>query len=74
MSSKVMNNKDLRWIVLSYLQTKPDIVCCTCKKTCVWNKKVVNRYIELPILDYTQIFYQCIQCNWIGNTRDIMGF
>ena len=69
-----MNSKYLRWNILCYLQTKPDIVCCTCKKICVRRKKVINRYIELPILDHAQIFYQCIQCNWICNTRDIMGY
>ena len=53
MSEIVMNNKDLRRIILSYFRTKPDIICCTCKKPCVWNKKMVNRYIELPVLDFT---------------------
>ena len=73
MSEKVMNNKDLRNIILSYFRTKAEIECCSCKKPCVFNKKVINRYVEIPTLDYTVIFYQCLECHWSMQTRDILG-
>ena len=73
MSSKVMNNKDLRRIILSYMKSKNDIICTTCKKICKRNRKTIKRYIELPVLDFKVIYYQCLECNWIANTRDIMG-
>ena len=68
-----MNNTDLRNIILSYFRKKAEIICTTCKKPCVYNKKVVNRYVEIPILDYTVIYYQCLKCHWSSQTRDILG-
>ena len=70
----VMNNIDLRRIILSYFREKHEIVCYTCKKTCVWGNKTIKMYVELPTKDYSVIYYQCLECNWIANTRDIMGY
>ena len=34
----VMNNNDLRNIIFSYFRKKPEKICVTCQKVCVWNK------------------------------------
>ena len=67
---KVMNNNDLRRIILSYFRTEPEISCQNCKKVCMWNGKIVNRYMAIPILDHTVVYYQCMQCYWFSETRD----
>ena len=61
-SFKVMNNNDLRGIIFSYFRKHPEIICCTCNKVCVWNKKEVRRYTSYPILDATVIINQCFEC------------
>ena len=38
-SEKVMNNDDLKGIIISYLRKTPKISCLTCGKCCVWDKK-----------------------------------
>lgn len=70
----VMNNKDLRRIIFSFFRNKPEIVCSTCKKACVFNGKIVRKYIDIPILDHTVIYHQCQQCYWSAGTREIMGY
>ena len=45
--SKVMNNRYLRWIILSYLRKEPKIICMFCKNVCVWDVKVKN-YYQVP--------------------------
>jgi hypothetical protein len=72
MSEKVMNNFDLRNIIFSYFRKKPEITCQKCKKVCVWNKKIIRKYIEIPILDYTIIYYQCTDCYWDSTLLDFM--
>ena len=50
MSSKiVMNNNNLRKIIFSYFRKKPEIVCHKCNKVCKWNKKEINRYVDIGI-------------------------
>ena len=70
MSEKVMNNNDLRNIILSYFRKEPKIICCTCKKVCVWSEKVIRKYIEIPTCDYTVIYKQCMDCNYTAGNRD----
>ncbi len=72
MSEKVMNNKDLRNIIFSYFRKEPEIVCQKCKNVCVWNNRKIRNYIEIPILDFTAIFYKCINCYWESSTLDFM--
>ena len=33
MAEKVMNNNDLRRIILSYFRTEPQIICNNCKRS-----------------------------------------
>jgi hypothetical protein len=73
MSEHVMNNNDLRRIILSYFRTEPQISCHNCKKVCLWNDKIINKYMTIPILDHTVIFHQCMQCYWYSGTRDIFS-
>ena len=70
MAEKVMNNRDLRGVILSFFRTEPQIVCDKCKKVCLWNDKIVNRYMTIPILDHTVIFHQCMECYWYAGTRE----
>jgi len=49
---------------MGYFRTEPQIVCDKCKKVCLWNDKIVNRYMTIPILDHTVIFHQCMECYW----------
>lgn len=58
---KVMNNNDLRHLIFSYLRKKPRIACLTCGKCCVWDKKIVNKYIEYKYLN-EKYKYDCIEC------------
>ena len=53
--SKVMNNKALRWIILSYFRTEPQIICMFCKDVCVWDVKVKN-YYQVPNYYYNISF------------------
>jgi hypothetical protein len=73
MSFKVMNNNDLRRIILSYFRDKPEVVCCSCKKVCIWEKKIIRKYTEIPTRDYTVIYKQCLECHRRAQTRDIFG-
>ena len=72
-SSDVMNNNDLRRVILSYFRTEPEVICCSCKKVCVWNKKIVRRYIEIPVHDHFIVYKQCLECHWRSQTMDILG-
>lgn len=72
MSEKVMNNKDLRNIIFSFFRKEPEIICQQCKKVCIWNKKKFRNYVEIPTLDYTVIYYQCVNCFWSGTLRDFL--
>ncbi len=72
MSEKVMNNFDLRNIIFSYFRKKPEIICQKCKKVCIWDKKIIRKYIEIPILDYTVIYYQCTDCYWGSTLLDFI--
>ena len=62
MSKEIMNNKDLRRIIFSYFRNPSQIFCQTCKKICLLDNKVVNKYMEISILDHTVIYYLCMQC------------
>ena len=62
MSKEIMNNKDLRRIIFSYFRNPSQIFCQTCKKICLLDNKEVNKYMEIPILDHTVIYYICMQC------------
>ena len=68
-----MNNNDLRRVILSYFRTEPEVICCSCKKVCVWNKKIVRRYIEIPVHDHFVVYKQCLECHWRAQTMDILG-
>lgn len=72
-SSIVMNNNDLRRIILSYFRKEPEVICCSCKKVCIWNKKIERRYIEIPVHDHFVVYKQCLECHWRAQTRDIFG-
>jgi len=61
-SEIVMNIEDLRKLIFSYFRKKPEIICITCKKTCVWNKKIIRQYTEYPIKDCTVTIRQCCDC------------
>ena len=71
MSKEIMNNKDFRRIIFSYFRNPSQIFCQTCKKVCLLDNKVVNKYMELPIKDHTVIYYQCMQCYWHATTREM---
>jgi len=72
MAEQVMNNRDLRGVIFSFFRTKPQNVCDKYKKVCLWNDKIVNRYMEIPILDHTVIHYQCMECYWHAGTREFL--
>ena len=73
MSYMVMNNNDLRRIIFSYFRTEPEVVCCSCKKVCVWDKKIIRRYTQIPVRDHFIVYTQCLECHWRAQTMDILG-
>ncbi len=73
MNSKiVMNNIFLRKKIFSYFKNKY-ITCYKCKKICKRNDKLLIKYIDIPILDFTVILHSCLECYWYSNTMEIMG-
>lgn len=74
MSEMVMNNPDLRGIIFSFFRKKPKIICSTCNKVCVWDKKIINNYIEIPTKDNSIIYNQCINCNRRASTRFFINY
>lgn len=73
MSSLVMNNNDLRGIIFSYFRKEPKVICGSCKKVCIWDNKIIRRYIEIPVKDHFVVYKQCLECHWRAQTRDILG-
>ena len=53
-SEKVMNNDDLKKLIISYLRKKPQLSCDNCQTCLIWDRKV-TKYYEVPIL--TDIWY-----------------
>ena len=51
----VMNNNDLRNIIFSYFRKKPEKICVTCQKVCVWNKVQIRSYQDFYIEAYSNI-------------------
>ncbi len=70
MAEQVMNNVDLRRIIFSYFRKKPEVTCCSCKKVCVWDKKIIRRYTTIPTMDYSKLYHQCLECHWTSQTRE----
>ena len=63
MSFEVMNNKDLRHVIWSYLRKEPKVKCYDCGVICVWDKKMINVYYTEYIDDHMPR-YICMQCYW----------
>ena len=63
----VMNNKDLRRIIWSYLRDKYYNKCMKCDKVCSWNK---NRQ-ELEYVKWTGFVncYKCFREGFLGKNR-----
>jgi hypothetical protein len=61
-SEIVMNINDLRKVIFSFLRKTPKIQCITCNDVCIWDKKIIKKYIEYPIYDATVIISQCHEC------------
>jgi hypothetical protein len=59
----VMNNKDLRGIIFSYFRKKPEKICVTCQRICVWNKEKFRDYTDFSIDSYSITLSQCNKCN-----------
>ena len=73
MSFKVMNNDDLRRIIFSYFRKEARVICCSCKKVCIWDKKIIRRYTQIPVRDHFIVYKQCLECHWRAQTRDMLG-
>jgi len=58
----VMNNNDLRNIIFSYFRKKPEKICVTCQKVCVWNKVKIRNYQDFYIEAYSNTLTQCKIC------------
>lgn len=58
----VMNNEDLRSIIFSYFRKKPEKICVTCQKICVWNKEKFRDYTDFSFNYYPITLSQCYQC------------
>ena len=61
-SFDVMNNNDLRRYIWCYLRKTPKISCFTCGKCCVWDSKIINKYVEYKYLQ-TNMKYDCKECS-----------
>ena len=70
-SSDVMNNNDLRRVILSYFRTEPEVICCSCKKVCIWDKKIIRRYMQIPVRYHFIVHKHCLECHWRAQTMDI---
>ena len=66
---KVMGNSDLRRLIWSFLRKKPQRDCFYCGRVLIWDKEV-HRHFSFPILDFTVIVYECIECSQKSNARD----
>ena len=61
----VMNNKDLRKLIFSYLRKYPKKVCFICERVCVWDKKVRDfltvKLLQLEVDELNKDVY-CNDC------------
>ena len=63
MSSEVMNNRDLRDIIWSFLRKFPKAQCYSCEKICAWDKPI-HVYYKVKIDDTIKV--KCLDCFWMG--------
>ena len=71
MSFMVMNNNDLRRIILSYFRKEARVVCSSCKKVCIWDKKIIRKFTQIPIRNHFIVNNLCLECYWRSQTLEI---
>ena len=67
--SNIFDDINLRKKILSYCPKKI-IKCHNCKQICVIDNNIIKRYVEIPIKDYSIIYYKCLPCEWKYETMD----